>query len=55
MSEQDVANIHSFMALHEKNALASEWNAEALLYTQDAIRFPPEGSPIKGIGAINQI
>jgi len=52
LSEQDVVNIHSFMELHEKNALASDWNADVSLYEEDAIRFPPSGSPIKGIEAI---
>lgn len=52
LSEKDIANIHALYKLYEKIALASDWVAYAQLYTEDAIRFPPSGEPIKGRKAI---
>jgi len=52
LSEKDIANIHELYKLYEKIALASDWGAYAQLYTEDAIRFPPGGEPIKGRNAI---
>lgn len=43
LSDQDIASIHSFFKLHNENALSADWAADALLYTEDAIRFPPGG------------
>ena len=48
LSDQDISNIHSFFELHKQNALSSDWVADALLYTKDAVRLPPGGDPIKG-------
>jgi uncharacterized protein (TIGR02246 family) len=52
LSEKDIADIRALLKAHEKNALASNWVADAQLYTEDAIRFPPGGEPIKGRKAI---
>ena len=52
LSEKDIADIHSFLKSHEKNALASDWFADAQLYTEDAIRFPQNSDPIQGRKAI---
>jgi ketosteroid isomerase-like protein len=52
LSEKDIADIRALFNLHVKNALASDWAADAQLYTEDAIRFPPSGEPIKGRKAI---
>ena len=52
LSEKDIADIRALLKAHEKNALASDWVADAQLYTEDAIRFPPGGEPIKGRKAI---
>lgn len=52
LSDQDIASIHSFFKLHNENALSADWAADALLYTEDAIRFPPGGDPIHGRKAI---
>ena len=54
LTEQDIANIHSFFKAHEGSALAADWAADALNYTEDAIRFPPGGDPIQGIKAIQE-
>jgi uncharacterized protein (TIGR02246 family) len=52
LSEKDIADIRALLKAHEKNALASDWAADAQLYTEDAIRFPPGGESIKGRKAI---
>jgi uncharacterized protein (TIGR02246 family) len=52
LSEKDIADIRALFKLHVKNALASDWAADAQLYTEDAMRFPPGGEPIKGRKAI---
>ena len=52
LSEKDIADIRAILKAHEKNALAGDWVADAQLYTEDAIRFPPGGEPIKGRKAI---
>ena len=52
LSEKDIADIRVLFKLHEKNALASDWGVDAQLYTEDGIRFPPGGEPIKGRKAI---
>jgi ketosteroid isomerase-like protein len=52
LSEKDIADIRALLKAHEKNALASDWVADAQLYTEDAMRFPPGGESIKGRKAI---
>ena len=52
LSVKDFADIRALLKAHEKNTLASDWVADAQLYTEDAIRFPPGGEPIKGRKAI---
>ena len=54
LTEQDIADIHSSFKAHEGSALAADWAADALHYTEDAIRFPPGGDPIQGIKAIQE-
>lgn len=54
LSDQDITNIHSFFKSHVESALAANWAADALHYTEDAIRFPPGGDPIQGIKAIQE-
>lgn len=54
LSDQDITHIHSFFKLHKENALADDWTADALLYTEDAVRFPPAGDPIQGRKAIQE-
>ena len=54
LTEQDIAGIHAFFKAHEESALAADWAADALNYTEDAIRFPPGGDPIQGIKAIQE-
>ena len=48
LSEQDIASIHTFFKTHDEYLLSADWASDALLYTEDAIRFPPGGNPIKG-------
>jgi uncharacterized protein (TIGR02246 family) len=52
LSEKDIADIRALLKAHEKNALEGDWVADAQLYTEDAMRFPPGGEPIKGRKAI---
>ncbi len=52
LSEKDVAAIRSFFDIHTKNALAGDWAADAALYTEDAVRLPPNGEAIRGRAAI---
>lgn len=52
LTEQDVTSINALLELHKKNAMASDWHADALLYTEDAIRFAPDGTSIRGRKAI---
>ena len=54
LSEHDIANINDLIELHEKYTLEGDWKADALLYDEEAIRFPPGGTPIKGIEAIQK-
>jgi ketosteroid isomerase-like protein len=54
LSEQDITNIHFFFKSHQENALSADWVADALLYTEDAVRYPPGGDPIQGREAIQQ-
>ena len=54
LSDQDITNIHSFFKSHVESALAADWAADALHYTEDAIRFPPGGDPIQGLKAIQE-
>jgi ketosteroid isomerase-like protein len=54
LSDQDINNIYSFFKSHKENALAGDWAADALLYTEDAVRFPPAGDPIQGRKAIQE-
>jgi ketosteroid isomerase-like protein len=53
LSEEEVAAIHSFFAVHTENVLASDWVADAALYTEDAVRLPPNGAAIRGRAAIH--
>lgn len=52
LSEEDVAAIRSFFEVHTQNVLASDWAADAALYTEDAVRLPPNGAAIRGRAAI---
>ncbi len=52
LSEEDVAAIRSFFEVHTQNVLASDWAADAALYTEDAVRLPPNGATIRGRAAI---
>ncbi len=52
LSDEDVAAIGSFFEVHTQYALASDWDADAALYTEDAVRLPPNGEPIRGRAAI---
>ena len=54
LSDQDISNSHSFFKSHQENALSCDWAKDALLYTEDAVRFPPGGDPILGSKAIQQ-
>ena len=54
LSDQDVSGIRSFFTSHEENVLAADWAADAMLYTEDAVRFPPGGDPIRGRKAIQE-
>ncbi len=52
LSQEDVAAIQSLFEIHRQNALASDWAADAALYTEDAVRLPPSGTAIRGRAAI---
>lgn len=52
LSEDDVAAIRDFLEVHRGQALAGDWEADAVLYTEDAVRLPPNGPPIRGRAAI---
>jgi uncharacterized protein (TIGR02246 family) len=52
LSDEDSAAIRNFFAEHVENALAGDWAADAALYTEDAVRLPPNGAPIRGRTAI---
>jgi ketosteroid isomerase-like protein len=54
LSNQDIASINSFFKSHNENALSGDWAADALLYTEDAVRFPPGVDPIQGRKAIQE-
>ena len=54
LTNQDITNIQSFFELHKQNALSSDWAADALLYSVDAVRFPPGSDPIKGRNVIQE-
>ena len=54
LSDQDITSIHSFFKSHVENTLSTDWATDALLYTEDAIRFPPGGDPIQGRKAIQE-
>ena len=47
-SEQDISSIEDFFETHDEYVLAADWASLAMQYTEDAIRFPPGGEPIKG-------
>jgi len=48
LSEQDLAGIRAFFKVHDEYVLSADWANVASQYTDDAIRFPPGGDPIKG-------
>ena len=52
LSDEDASAIRTFFAQHRENALAGDWAADAALYTEDAVRLPPNGAPIRGRTAI---
>ncbi len=54
LSDQDITNIHSFFKSHQESALAADWAADVLHYTEDAIRFLPGSDPVQGIKAIQE-
>ena len=54
LSDQDITNIHSFFKSHVESALAADWAADVLHYTEDAIRFLPGSDPVQGIKAIQE-
>lgn len=54
LSDQDITNIHALISSHKESTLAADWAADILNYTEDAIRFPPGGDPIKGLKSIRE-
>ena len=54
LSDQDITSIHSSFKSHVENVLSADWATDALLHTEDAIRFPPGGDPIHGRKAIQE-
>lgn len=52
LSDQDITSIHSFFKSHAENTLSGDWAADALNYTEDAVKFLPGEDPIQGRKAI---
>lgn len=52
LSPTDLEAIQSLFDQHREYAFAGDHEADAQLYTQDAVRLPPNGQPIRGRQAI---
>ncbi len=52
LSAADLAAIQSLFDQHREYNFAGDHEADAQLYTEDAVRLPPNGQPIKGREAI---
>ena len=52
LSDEDEAAIRALFSEHVENALAGNWAADAALYTEDGVRLPPNGMPVRGRTAI---
>jgi uncharacterized protein (TIGR02246 family) len=51
-SEADLTAIHQVFEQHREFSFAGDNDADALLYSEDAVRLPPNGPPIEGREAI---
>ena len=54
LTEADRAAIEATSQAFLKAALARDWQALAMLYTEDAVLMPPNAEPIRGRSAIQQ-
>jgi ketosteroid isomerase-like protein len=52
LNEADLAAIHSVLEQDAAAVRRSDWHAAAQLFTEDAIRFPPNQAPIRGRAAM---